>query len=77
MTTELCDFCGVNLNSRIVSACSGQTLHLKISKLPPYKEEVGLTLCSRCHEELLSTISKNSRKEWKQEAKTQLRELFP
>lgn len=77
MNVEICDFCGVNIKSRLVSYCDGRPVRLKISKVYPSKEAVEVQLCGKCHESLLSSIAKNSRKEWKQEAKQQLRELFP
>lgn len=75
MTTELCDICGVNLNSSY--ATRGRSTHLVICKRHPNKDEVELVLCSYCHDEFLRLVSKHSRKEWKQEAKQKLRELFP
>lgn len=75
MTTELCDICGVNLCSSL--CVMEKPTHLIISKKPPYKDAVEMTLCGRCHNALIDSIAKESRKEWKQEAKQKLRELFP
>lgn len=75
MKTELCDFCGVDINTCFETRHNSATY--KISSGFPGKEPADLTLCSKCNQNLIHHVSTQSRKEWKQEAKRKLKELFP